>query len=43
MAKTQIEDHYGGRISIVHNQEVKILCYSAIGEPISLKDKVEAT
>ncbi len=38
-ARTIISDHYGGKVTIVHQDPVKVLCFTATGERIELNTK----
>ena len=35
--KTIISDHYGGQVIVIHQDPVKVLCFTATGERIELK------
>jgi hypothetical protein len=37
LTMTLLTDHYGGEVTIVHQDPVKVLCFSSSGEPINLK------
>jgi hypothetical protein len=37
--KTIIFDHYGGQVNIIHQDPVKVLCFSSTGERIELRNR----